>query len=113
MTDFLHGLDDSRPVTCGVNIFFNFLSSIGFGVYSDEKAKKEAERAEKAKQRGEKAAKKKAVGSQFFNNLAGLLGDEFMKRGATLHAATSRPVTPLPTWTLRATTTASTAISTT
>ena len=86
MTDFLHGLDDSRPVTCGVNIFFNFLSSIGFGVYSDEKAKKEAERAEKAKQRGEKAAKKKAVGSQFFNNLAGLLGDEFMKRGATLHS---------------------------
>jgi len=85
MTDFLHGLDDSRPVTCGVNIFFNFLSSIGFGVYSDEKAKKEAERAEKAKQSGEKAAKKKAVGSQFFNNLAGLLGDEFMKRGATLH----------------------------
>ena len=85
MTDFLHGLDNSRPVTCGVNIFFNFLSSIGFGVYSDEKAKKEAERAEKAKQRGEKAARKKAVGSQFFNNLAGLLGDEFMKRGATLH----------------------------
>ena len=85
MTNFLHELDDSRPVTCGVNIFFNFLSSIGFGVYSDEKAKKEAERAEKAKQRGEKTAKKKAVGSQFFNNLAGLLGDEFMKRGATLH----------------------------
>ena len=85
MTDFLHRLDNSRPVTCGVNIFFNFLSSIGFGVYSDEKAKKEAERAEKAKQRGEKAARKKAVGSQFFNNLAGLLGDEFMKRGATLH----------------------------
>lgn len=90
MTDFLHGLDDSRPVTCGVNIFFNFLSSIGFGVYSDEKAKKEAERAEKAKQRGEKAAKKKAVGSQFFNNLAGLLGDEFMKRGATLHGCDVR-----------------------
>ncbi len=85
MTDFLHGLDDSRPVTCGVNIFFNFLSSIGFGVYSDKKAKKEAERAEKAKQCGKKSAKKKAVGSQFFNNLAGLLGDEFMKRGATLH----------------------------
>lgn len=75
MTDFLHGLDNSRPVTCGVNIFFNFLSSIGFGVYSDKKAKKEAQHTEK----------KKAVGSQFFNNLAGLLGDEFMKRGATLH----------------------------
>ena len=84
LTEFLHGLDDSRPVTCGVNIFFNFLSSIGFGVYSDDKAKKEAEKAEKAKAAGEKAGKKKAVGSQFFNNMAGLLGDEFMKRGATL-----------------------------
>lgn len=84
MTDFLHGLDDSRPVTCGVNIFFNFLSSIGFGVYSDEKTKKEAEKAEKAKAKG-KAVKKKSVGSKFFNDLAGLLGDEFMKRGATLH----------------------------
>ncbi len=85
MTAFLHDLDATRPVSCGVNIFFNFLSSIGFGVYSDEKARKEAERAEKAKARGGRAAKKKAVGSQFFNNLAGLLGDEFMKRGATLH----------------------------
>ncbi len=84
LTDYLHNLDDSRPVTCGVNIFFNFLSSVGFGVYSDEKARKEAKRAEKLKRQG-KNAKKKAVGSQFFNNLAGLLGAEFMKRGATLH----------------------------
>ena len=84
LTDFLHGLDDSRPVTCGINIFFNFLSSIGFGVYSDDKAKKEAEKAEKARAKG-KTAKKKSVGSKFFNDLAGLLGDEFMKRGATLH----------------------------
>ena len=80
LTDRLHALDPSRPVSCGVNIFFNFLSSIGFGVYSDAKAKKEAE---KAARQG-KAKKKKAVGSEFFNNLAGLLGDEFMKRGATL-----------------------------
>lgn len=84
MTEYLHSLDETRPVTCGINIFFNFLSSIGFGVYSDKKAKKEAEAAKKAKAFG-KTSKKKAVGSQFFNNLAGLLGDEFMKRGATLH----------------------------
>ena len=85
MTDYLHGLDATRPVTCGVNIFFNFLSSLGFGVYSDEKAKKQAEAAEKARAAGAAPQKDKAVGSQFFNNLAGLLGDEFMKRGATLH----------------------------
>ena len=84
LTDFLHQLDDTRPVTCGVNIFFNFLSSIGFGVYSDKKAKKEAEAAETAKAKSQ-AAKKKAVGSQFFNDMAGFLGDEFMKRGAPLH----------------------------
>ena len=83
LTDYLHSLDATRPVTCGVNIFFNFLSSVGFGVYSDEKAKKEAGRAEKAKRSGKKA-KKKAVGSEFFNNMAGLFGDNFMKLGATI-----------------------------
>lgn len=83
MTGYLHSLDPSRAVTCGVNIFFNFLSSIGFGQYSDKKAEAEAKRAEKAKAQG-KAVKEKAVGSKFFNDLAGLLGDEFMKRGATL-----------------------------
>lgn len=74
MTDYLHGLDGTRPVTCGINIFFNFLSSVGLGVYSDEKAKKE----------GSQTKKTEAVGSEFFNNLAGMLGDEFMKRGAML-----------------------------
>lgn len=89
MTEFLHGLDNTRPVTCGVNIFFNFLSSVGFGVYSDEKAAKEAAKAEAARAKG-KNTRQKAVGSQFFNNLAGLLGDEFMKRGATLHGCDVR-----------------------
>ena len=79
----LHELDPDRPVTCGVNIFFNFLSSLGFGVYSDKKAEQEAARAEKAK--GKK--KKKAVGSELINNIAGLLGAGFMKFGATLHGS--------------------------
>jgi beta-galactosidase len=79
MTEYLHQLDDTRPVTCGVNIFFNFLSSIGFGVYSDKKAKEEVEKAEH-----QAGKKKKAVGSEFFNNLAGMLGDNAMKVGATL-----------------------------
>ena len=81
MTEYLHE-KDNRPVTCGVNIFFNFLSSMGFGVYSDKKAEREVS----AKKNG-KAAKKKAVGSEFFNNLAGLLGADFMKFGATLHGS--------------------------
>ncbi len=90
MTGYLHDLDPTRPVTCGVNIFFNFLSSVGFGVYSDEKAMAEAERAEKIRAGGGKAKKKKAVGSQFFNDLAGLMGAGFMKRGAALRGCDLR-----------------------
>ncbi|SDZ76686.1 beta-galactosidase [Lachnospiraceae bacterium NK3A20] len=82
MTDLLHRLDNTRPVTCGVNIFFNLLSSLGFGVYSDDKAAKEAA---KADQNAQKPGKHKAVGSEFYNKLAGLLGDKTMKFGATLH----------------------------
>ena len=83
LTEYLHSLDETRPVTCGVNIFFNFLSSVGLGQYSDEKAKKEARKAEQRKAQG-KPVREKAVGSKFFNDMAGLLGDEFMKRGATI-----------------------------
>lgn len=79
MTEYLHSLDSTRPVTCGINIFFNLLYSMGFGVYSDEKARKEAEKAASGRK------KKKTVGSEFYNKLAGLLGDKTMKLGATLH----------------------------
>ena len=78
MTKYVHSLDDSRSVTCGVNIFFNALYSFGFGVYSDKKAD------DSAKVKPNKKKKKKSVGSEFFNNLAGLLGADFMKFGATL-----------------------------
>lgn len=77
MTAYLHSLDSTRPVTCGVNIFFNLLSSLGFGVYSDKKAVKVVEK--------EAKNKKKSVGSEFFNNLAGIFGSNTMKLGATLH----------------------------
>ena len=86
MTRLLHELDGTRPVTCGINIFFNFLNSIGFGQYSDEKAAKEAARNEKAKAEGKKQ-KERATGSKFFNNMAGLFGADFMKIGASLHGS--------------------------
>lgn len=86
MTQLLHSLDSTRPVTCGINIFFNFLNSIGFGQYSDEKAEKEAARAAKAKAAGKKA-KETSTGSKFFNDMAGIMGADFMKLGATLHGS--------------------------
>lgn len=115
MTNYLHSLDSTRPVTCGINIFFNFLSSIELGVYSDDKAEKSAGNAEKnaaqaagknekkvvksgektvnkATENGKKGLgstkpekKKKPVGSEFYNTLACLVGDYFMKCGATLY----------------------------
>lgn len=74
LTEYLHKLDSTRPVTCGVNIFFNYLSSLGFGVYSDEKAEKDENRS-------------KPVGSEYYNKLAGILGDKTMKLGATLRGS--------------------------
>ncbi len=70
MRDVCHKLDPARPVTTGVNIFFNWLHAMGFGVYSDKKAKENPQ------------AK---VGSEFFNVLAGLTGAGFMKFMATLY----------------------------
>ena len=60
MTQYLHGLDATRPVTCGVNIFFNFLSSMGLGVYTDEKAMKEIEHSGKRR----RSAANSSIGSQ-------------------------------------------------
>lgn len=73
MTKFIHTMDD-RPVTCGINIFFNLLYSLGFGIYSDKKADSAAKAPKK----------KKSVGSEFFNDLAGILGATTMKVGATM-----------------------------
>ena len=75
-TEYLHSLDADRPVTCGINIWFNAMYKMGFGQYSDKKAEKQA---------SAKAGKKPAVGSEFFNNLAAKVGAEFMKTMATLH----------------------------
>lgn len=75
MTQYLHE-KDNRPVTCGINLFFNFLSSMGLGVYSDKKAQ------DQAKKTTAKKGILDSMGSEFYNNLAGFFGAEFMKLGA-------------------------------
>lgn len=69
MRDLCKSLDPDRPITVGVNIFFNYLHAMGFGVYSDKKADDNPQ---------------KKVGSEFFNTLAGKLGADFMKTMAKL-----------------------------
>lgn len=89
MTEYLHSLDPTRPVTCGINIFFNFLSSMGFGVYSDEKAKSGAASTGRVRKDGV-LGRLSAVGSEFYNNLAGIVGADFMKLGAKLPPCDAR-----------------------
>ena len=67
MKNVINSIDDTRPVTCGINLIFNLLNALGFGIYSDKKV-----------QKGQK------VGSEFFNDLTGRLGGKIMKLGARL-----------------------------
>jgi beta-galactosidase len=69
MRDVIKKYDPDKPVTTGVNIFFNYLHSLGFGVYTDKKAKENPQ---------------KKVGSEFFNDIAGIFGAKFMKTMAML-----------------------------
>ena len=77
MTEYLHKLDPTRPVTCGLNLFLNMLSGMGMGIYREEKT-----------EGGKK--KNRAVGSTFFNQLSGAMGERFMKWGATLQGGEVR-----------------------
>ena len=70
MKAVVNSYDGTRPVTAGINIMFNMMYSLGFGIYSEEKAKK---------------SQTQKVGSEFFNDIAGLVGNHTMKIGATMH----------------------------
>ena len=72
------------------------------GVYSDDKAEKSAQ---SAKQEAEKKEKKKPVGSEFYNTLACLVGDYFMKIGATSRHVTGKQRMHMRTWISQDTTT--------
>ena len=65
-----------------------------------KRPKRRLKKQEKAKAKG-KAVKKKSVGSKFFNDLAGLLGDEFMSAARRCMAVMSKPAMPLRIWILR------------
>lgn len=77
LTDYVHGLDDSRPVTAGINVLLNVYTHMGMGVYK-EKGDYEAIPLEE-----KKGYKEKKTGSAFFNAMAQKLGALmfFMSKG--------------------------------
>lgn len=68
LTDFIHMLDDSRPVTAGVNVLLNVYTNYGLGVYQDKGDYKPEPLPIKG------GYKEKKTGSAFFNAMAGKLG---------------------------------------
>ncbi len=77
MRDLLHSLDETRPVTCGINVLLDVYAKHGFGVYKDKEEYKREPLAEN------KEYKEKKSGSAFFNYWAGKLGKLmfFMSKG--------------------------------
>ena len=77
LTDFIHGLDPTRPVTAGVNVLLNVYANMGVGVYKDKGVYKP----EPLPRKG--GYKEKKTGSAFFNAMAQKLGPLmfFMSKG--------------------------------
>jgi len=78
LTDFIHSLDSTRPVTAGVNVLLNVYANMGMGVYRD----KGDYRPEPLPRKG--GYREKKTGSAFFNAMAQKLGPLmfFMSKGA-------------------------------
>ena len=68
LTDYLHSLDNTRPVTAGVNVLLNVYANMGIGVYKDKGDYKPEPLPRK------KGYKEKKTGSAFFNAMANKLG---------------------------------------
>lgn len=68
MVQYLHQLDSSRPVTCGINLFLNGLASRGIGIYSEDGSGLASKRDEEGTQA------EKLSGSAFFNYMMEHMG---------------------------------------
>ena len=68
LTDFVHSLDDTRPVTAGVNVLLNVYAGMGMGVYKDTGNYKPEQLPPK------KSYREKKTGSAFFNAMTQKLG---------------------------------------
>lgn len=68
LTDFVHSLDGTRPVTAGVNVLLNVYANMGMGVYRDKGDYKPEPLPRKSSYR------EKKTGSAFFNAMANKLG---------------------------------------
>lgn len=78
MRDYIKSLDDTRPVTCGVNVLLDVYARLGLGVYRDKGEYRPVPLPEDG------SYKEKKAGSAFFNAIASKLGRLmfFMSKGS-------------------------------
>ena len=78
MTEHVHSLDSSRPVTAGINVLLNVYTNLGVGVYKDKGTYEPKPLPPK-----DKGFREKKTGSTFFNAMAQKLGGLmfFMSKG--------------------------------
>lgn len=70
MSQYVHSLDNTRPVTAGINILLNVYVKLGLGVYKDDKSTYSA----KPLPHRKKHYREKKYGSEFFNMFTQKLG---------------------------------------
>ena len=79
MRDYVHSLDNTRPVTAGINVLLDVYASRGIGIYKDKGEYKPEPLPENG------SFREKRTGSAFFNywteKLGGLMF--FMSKGRT------------------------------
>ena len=68
LADFVHGLDDTRPITAGINVLLNVYAGMGMGVYKNKGDYKPEPLPPR------KGYKEKKTGSAFFNAMTQKLG---------------------------------------
>ena len=85
MRDFVHSMDDTRPVTAGINVLLDVYAKFGIGVYKDKGEYKAEPLPENGRYR------EKRSGSAFFNYWAEKLGVLmfYMSKGKTAEKVVS------------------------
>lgn len=88
----MHEMDNSRPVTAGINLMIISMAAKGKGVYKEEGGRRDQETEEKSK----KPKKQKASGSLFFNMMTSMIGTNMNKMANSKKAdAVTSPILDL------------------
>lgn len=86
MVDLVHALDDSRPVTAGINLMVMELASKGKGVYKEEGGRSDQDTAGRKKKPGKKSGSEEKSGSLFFNMMTSMIGTNMNRMANSRHA---------------------------